>query len=737
MIINKLQVELNFENIISDFDFCCFEFNYKKDIKARGEIKYEYDYGDETKEKNHALAVFYTNTHKSIYLFKKGKFSAADMDAYIKNHPYVENPSFILKKDFLNSAFREKLFYKEDRALVQLLINSLTGDDSDNYTFNNTSGKLYYPVDTRNSSFSPDSYYLTFVELAIASEMYLNFDLRTFRKDTAGKYVIDDYLRFRKAFPSDKKLPHYSFGANKDKHMHTDFLDFSTFENTQKTKAYVLAKFVTEVRRQLSRYLTIKFKEIPQSSFTKKTLELLSPNYDKTTSLKSFYEGELGSKGINIVNWNNDTSSNVKTIMDSLKTLFTKKYSSVEVIESSSINKEYFNIVIAHNKEFYTRNKVEDPYDKIHIQNPFVQMVTEEDYEAEIIKKTKTGESTTPFFDKIINELLIKNDICNQKLSTVFMPVSKTWHFFKVHHHYDKETKRTVFDSLSECVLYKNAKMKFNIYIPNRLCEYGDETQRVILYVEELLDRETSGIIHYNESIDGLMYSDINNIHTIIQTNARALPNFEKMVEDVKKTDLDALVDIKALRNCMDGLMKKEVTHKDDYIQIIEKLNGLDDLIKFKELKKTGIFYLGKGKVSKEKEWLSTLIDKIYEETGIVVSKEIKAARHDERYELSNITDIQYFTDTRAVYNSEHEESERIPCISYIAGRHKGSLDHSLPTSCVIRSVISEKPLKNDFTEKELLKMLAVDFVRNEHFFTVRPFTYKYLDEYEKIVKFL
>lgn len=737
MIINKLQVELNYENIISDFDFCCLEFNYKKDTKANNEFKSEYDYGDETKEEIHALAVFHTNTHKHIYLFNKGKYSAADMDAYVKNHPYVENPSFILRKDFLDTAFREKLFYKEDRALIQLLINSLSGDDSDSYGFNNTSGKLYYPVDTKDSFYSPDSYYLSFVELAIASEMYLNFDLRTYRKDNAGKYVIDDYLRFRRALPGDEKLPHYSFGAKKDKHMHADFVDFTMFEKMQNTKAYVLAKFVIEVRKRLSNYLTIQFEEIPQNSFTKKSLESLCPYYDKTSSLPMFYETSLRKKGVSIVNWNNDNGSDVKAIIESLKTLFTKKYPSVEIEESTSINQDHFNIVIAHNENFYKTNKIQDPHQEIHRQNPYAQMITAEDYKAEIIVKTKTGETTTPYFDKIINELLIKNDISNEQLSTVFMPVSKTWHFFNVHHHYDKETKRTVFDTLSECILDKNANMKFNLYIPNRLCEYSDEVQRVILYVQELLDRESSGIIHYDEAIDGIMYSDINNIHTIIQTNSKALPDFETMVGDVKKTDLEALVNIQAIRNCIKELLITEITYKDEYMKIIKKLNCLEDEIKFKELKEAGIFYLGKGKVSKEKDWLAKLIDKIYEKTGIVVSKEIKAARHDERYELTNITDIQYFTSTRAVYNSDREESERIPCISYISGRHKSSLDQSLPTSCVIRSVISEKPLENEFTEKELLKMLAVDFVRNEHFFTVRPFTFKYLDEYEKIKKYL
>ena len=74
-------------------------------------------------------------------------------------------------------------------------------------------------------------------------------------------------------------------------------------------------------------------------------------------------------------------------------------------------------------------------------------------------------------------------------------------------------------------------------------------------------------------------------------------------------------------------------------------------------------------------------------------------------------------------------------CLSYIAGRRKegseGGLPQSVPVGCIIRDVIWEKECEYE----DILKMQAVSFVRNDSYYTVLPFTFKYLGEYMQMIK--
>ena len=102
------------------------------------------------------------------------------------------------------------------------------------------------------------------------------------------------------------------------------------------------------------------------------------------------------------------------------------------------------------------------------------------------------------------------------------------------------------------------------------------------------------------------------------------------------------------------------------------------------------------------------------------------------QYQLSNITDIQYFEQKRPVYNKERNVKKEIPCLSYICGRHQQGMNTYLPVGCIIRDVIWQKSCEFE----ELIKTMAVDFIRNGHFYTVLPFPFKYLREYAKMVEY-
>ena len=158
----------------------------------------------------------------------------------------------------------------------------------------------------------------------------------------------------------------------------------------------------------------------------------------------------------------------------------------------------------------------------------------------------------------------------------------------------------------------------------------------------------------------------------------------------------------------------------------------MGDFVEFEKLNETGIFKNSRGDANK---WKRELIDYIRENTGILVAKEIKSSVHEETYELENVTDIQTFPVNRKVYAEDKSVRKEVPSFSFIAGRKKlyatnGGMQLTLSVGCLIRSVIWEKECQYE----EILPMHAVEFVRNDSYYTVLPFSFKYLREYAKMI---
>lgn len=517
-------------------------------------------------------------------------------------------------------------------------------------------------------------------------------------------------------------------------HNSTDFIAIQSESHLRKTRVYAISKFMSDMNEKFGKYFTLEFENIPNESFTARRL---SNNYDYTGKLLSRVFGKTKRK-INIICWPGvEGASSVK---DGLITLFDSK--GFTAAESDVIEDGQFNIVIIHNEKYYKdlikKNKedssvvvLEDPYKEIHKHN-IVQTVTIEDYEVEDWREKKK-----PYFDKIINELEVKASVIDGITYHVNEPIHKTFKF--VIYEIIKDSKNKPVDFvLYRCTLMPNGQMEFDSFKYSDAIQKpeteDEEKAKIIEEYSELLNFEQgdfSGVVHYGEEVEGLLYSDINNKHLIIKTQAHALPDVDAVSQDVLMVDKKKIIDLKQVRKSIQKFLD---TEEDKYhlSKLLKQIDPLGDSIKFIELNNLGIF---KGTKAKEAEWLRKVIDFIREDSGILVSNEIRDTRYDDRYELSNITDIQIFYQKRPVYNETHLKAKDMDCLSYIAGRRKegseGGLPQSLPVGCIIRDVIWEKECEYE----DILKMQAVSFVRNDSYYTVLPFTFKYLREYMQMIK--
>lgn len=717
-------VKKEYNEIIKDYDIFHATYDWEELKTSKG--KAVYDYEGETRQQLNALSVAFKTDGKCLFLFSKNDEAESKIDDYMKEHSYILDFKKISEADFLNEEKREVYFNKDDRTLIQLLANALF--NSEKYTFNNVGGKLLYKIITSNWEFSDDKGYLSFIEFKIASEMYLEFPLRTYKKAFYGNYVLDEDSVFRHALPGDEKLQHYTWHSKKGAHNSINFMDMSSREAQETSKIYAVAKFMLMMEQRYSKYFSLEFDEIDHNTFT--TRNLPNPHYDQTGKMLTTL---FRKRGVYLINLAKDDEK-ASLIQESLIKQFTNPTKNINVQPeiSEEVQDDCFNIVIGHEPEWYKKNELEDPYGELH-KKTIVQFVTVEKFFPEM-------KDSTPFFDKIINEMEMKASIIDKFCYHVFEPVPKIWNFIMVNPLKSKETKDIYDINFFKCTLSKDRKMEFANFNYSDLLKHPEmidiEKESVIEFTCQLLrmkgeEGEYTGYLHFGETLAGIVYSDINNKHAIIQTPAHTLPNYENITRDVLLTDNKAIVDIAAVRTCIEEFMQTKLS-KENYTMVLEQLSQLDDSVEFEKLNTTGIFKNSKGDANK---WKRELIDYIRDNTGILVAKELKATVHEEIYELENVTDIQTFPLERNVYAEDKSIKAVIPTFSFIAGRKKrhatnGGMQLNLPVGCLIRSVIWEKKCQYE----ELLPMHAVEFVRNDSFYTVLPFAFKYLREYAKMI---
>lgn len=687
MLTNKIRVTFDMKNIDDDFDI------YR--VEKSNKDYYKYNILDSALYEFKAAAVQWTFGAKALVLFRKGEVTEQNFkESIMKEYNDVK----IQKIDLFDREQCNDCFHSENMLLAQLLVNSIHTPKNKAFMYHNLTGKLLYhdPSWKHKNKLTGKVDLIRFLEIVIDPGMYLNLEHKTFRRcegEGTGLYVIDPQTgEFRKKLKADVNVITYKAGSFPHTHFHVDNFNITDYEHFQKSKMGIMEQFLRDVKETLSKYIVIKKVEREDAQ------EFEISNLEKRGISEKEYGELLKKKGVVIVDEINTERS--KEMVDLLR-LELSNYYGVEATVGA-LSSEAYNIRIIHNEEFYDEHDLSDPY-KDNIKGYIVQHMTEE---ADHFANSK---GASPAVKKIVQELIIKGDVRDRSIS-IFdwqrLDAGKDWTFILRKKHADsaKKEKKNHLDYY-RLQIDRGGKLKFDSY-----CDADDtvsEEWEKICFEYNSTEKNNYGI---RNQVEGLLYSDIDNIHAILLTKEKTLPNTEAIGDTLKETDVREKVSKEILVKAMETFVMEHPGSEDCITEWKSKLSEETDMITKGSVKK--ILNMRKNKT------IASLFNRfLHEKYGIWIDGELRKGEFEATYQISNLLNIKYEYD--------QNEYDGYYMVYYVGAKSK---KRSYPNACCMRKVIS----KGDRLEyEEMLPLMAVEFVRNSQY-TVLPFPFKYLREYMK-----
>ena len=694
MLTNRLNITYNMENIDTDFDIFRVE-------KANKDY-YKYNILDSVVYEFKAAAVQWTFGATAMVLFRKDEVTEQQFkESIMKEYEDVK----IQKIDLLDSEQCKNCFYYENRLLAQLLINSMRAPKHMDFRYNNLTGKLFYhnPSWSHKDKLTGKVNYIRFLEIVIAPGMYLNLEHRTFKRfdraDT-GLYVIDAKTgEFRKKLKTDVNLLTYKKGSLLHKHFRVDNFNIKDIESFRKSKLGIMEQFLRDVKDNLSKYMTIDLVEREDA----REFEIF--NLEKKGLSEYKYGEMLQRKGVVIVDESDSEKS--KDIVVKLEEELEKYYKVKATLEN--LSKEAYNIRIIHDDDYYAENELNDPHND-NLKGYIVQHITEE---AEHFKNTN---GSSPDIKKIVQELIIKGDV-RERMISIFdwdkLDSGKDWTFvirkkIKTNSEENNEHMNHIGKKAYNYYNYYCLKidsigsMKFDTFCDSSQEE--NEEWSKICYAYDFVEDKHRGV---QNQVEGIVYSDVDNIHVILLTCEKTLPNISALMDTLKETDIKEKVSKELLLRAIDDFAANTIDSKERVLEWKNKLSEETEMITKQNIKK--ILNMRTGIASKFNRFF-------HEKYGIWIDGELRKAEFDEIYQIDNLLNIKY----------EYNENDYLDGRAFVYYVGDKSKKVSYPNACCMRKVVS---LGEKLEYEELLPLMAVEFVRNSQY-TVLPFPFKYLREY-------
>ena len=701
---NKFHVEYDFALIDRDYDIFLVE---KPGYLDKTNIL------DLATQRFLARAVQYSFGRKALLLFDKNDISEKQFREAIE----TDYPDATVKKlDILNEDIRKQSFYYQNRLLLQLLVNSIRVPRMEGFSYNNLTGKFFYgdPSWRSRDRKTKQPYSMYFLEISFDPGMYLNLDVKTFRKNKYSKsgrfYLIDPNTGFfRRKLKEDNVrqedlYTEASFGSS---HNTVKYLDFGSFEDFRKCKLGVMEQFLQDVKKYLGQYVTLSAEEREGDQYYKESRK------EKDNLSEVDYAVILDKLGVNIVDVCRTEASEriVSRLVGELQRFYGITPQLGELQESM------YNIRVIHNQEYYEEQQLPDPHsDDLH--GYIVQHMTQEEH-TDLLGAP--GEKESPVIHKILVELILKGDVRAGQISIYNwekLCANKDWTFvqrqrlkapeggFEAITNAAGKTTRNRF-LYSTVNISPDGRMNFRSFDDTEIAADGFE-EKIRYTFDTYEDKQRHG----QKDVEGLVFSDIENIHVIIRTKEKTMPNTSAIWKGLKATNVrDAII-----RDVVIGALGayKEFNPADDmYADSLAAVLGEQQPTFTKgELKKLMNMRTKAGKRFNRF---------LHNEYGIWVSPEIKDSDFSDEYLLENVTDIKYFID-------EDTDGEGITSLNYYVGPTKASLQLSIHNASIVRQVQAEEEVEFE----ELLPLMAVDFVRIGSY-TVLPFPFKYLREWANI----
>lgn len=691
MLTNKIKVNYNMKNIDDDFDI----FKVVKENKDY----YKNNILDSALYEFKAAAVQYTFGTTALVLFRKGSVTERQFkESIMKEYKDVR----IQKIDVMDQEQCVNTFYYENRLLAQLLINSMRIPRHESFTYHNLTGKLFYhdPSWISRDKKTKEITFIRFLEVVIDPGMYLNLEHKTFKKynyDKWGRlYIIDPKTgEFRKKLKIDEVKTTYVEGSLPHNHFTVNNFDIKDYEKFKKSKMGILGQFLQDVKEKLSKYMIIEFEEREDAQAYE-----ISKLEKKGISEKEYGEF-LRKRGVVIVD-ENDTERS-KEIIKLLQKELKRAYGVEAVV--GELSKDTYNIRIIHDKEYYENNEIIDPHEEKK-KGYIVQHVTEE---SKVFKKEK---EYVPAIRKIVQELILKGDVRDKFISIYDwkrLDSGKEWSFIirkkvkaiETETNSNKKIEKKQIYNYYRLKIDREGKMEFDTFCDAD--DLGEEEEKICFEYDNIKDKQYRS----KNSIDGLIYSSIDNIHAIILTKEKTLPDVEELIDTLKETSEKGQVSkeiiLKAIRE-----FEVEYPEYEEYI------------IDWKKNFKDADEYLTKTQVKKFLNMRTKASAKLnrylHEKYNLWIDGELRKNEFEAIYQISNLLNIKFRYD-------ENDYVDGHSFTYYVGAKSKKT---SYPNACCIRKVVS---LGEKIEYEELLPLMAVDFVRNKQY-TVIPFPYKYLREY-------
>ena len=696
MLTNRINVTYNMENIDADFDVFRVE-------KANKDY-YKYNILDSAVYEFKAAAVQWTFGATALVLFRKGEVTEQQFkESIMKEYEDVK----IQKIDLFDSEQCSNCFYFENRLLAQLLINSMRTPKHEAFMYNNLTGKLFYhdPSWKHKDKLTGKVNFIRFLEIVIDPGMYLNLEHKTFKRydrESNGLYVIDSKTgEFRKKLKTDTNVITYKEGSLPHNHFRVDNFDITDITHFRKSKMGVMEQFLRDVNDNLSKYISIDIVEREDAQ------QFDISNLEKKGISELEYGEMLQKKGVVIVDENDSEIS--KDIVAKLQEELEKYYHVKAAV--GNLSGDAYNIRIIHDGEYYAENEMHDPHSD-NLKGYIVQHITEE---AEHFTNTK---GSSPDIKKIVQELIIKGDV-RERMISIFdwkrLDSGKDWTFVlrkKIKTKFGENVEHMNFGNKKAFNYYNyyrlkidgNGKMEFDAFCDSNQSE--TEEWNKICYAYDFVEDKHHGVQNH---VEGLMYSNIDNIHAILLTREKTLPNISALMDTLIETDAKERVSKEILLKAINDFETEYIAAGEIISEWKNKLSVETEMITKKSIKK--ILNMKSGTASKFNRFL-------HQKYGIWIDGELRKGEFEYLYQIGNLLNIKYD------YNENDYLDGR--AFVYYVGAKGNKKKTKYPNACCMRKVIS---LGETLEYEEALPLMTVEFVRNSQF-TVLPFPFKYLREY-------
>lgn len=589
MLTNRINVTYNMENIDADFDVFRVE-------KANKDY-YKYNILDSAVYEFKAAAVQWTFGATALVLFRKGEVTEQQFkESIMKEYEDVK----IQKIDLFDSEQCSNCFYFENRLLAQLLINSMRTPKHEAFMYNNLTGKLFYhdPSWKHKDKLTGKVNFIRFLEIVIDPGMYLNLEHKTFKRydrESNGLYVIDSKTgEFRKKLKTDTNVITYKEGSLPHNHFRVDNFDITDITHFRKSKMGVMEQFLRDVNDNLSKYISIDIVEREDAQ------QFDISNLEKKGISELEYGEMLQKKGVVIVDENDSEIS--KDIVAKLQEELEKYYHVKAAV--GNLSGDAYNIRIIHDGEYYAENEMHDPHSD-NLKGYIVQHITEE---AEHFTNTK---GSSPDIKKIVQELIIKGDV-RERMISIFdwkrLDSGKDWTFVlrkKIKTKFGENVEHMNFGNKKAFNYYNyyrlkidgNGKMEFDAFCDSNQSE--TEEWNKICYAYDFVEDKHHGVQNH---VEGLMYSNIDNIHAILLTREKTLPNISALMDTLIETDAKERVSKEILLKAINDFETEYIAAGEIISEWKNKLSVETEMITKKSIKK--ILNMKSGTASKFNRFL-------------------------------------------------------------------------------------------------------------------------------------